>query len=284
MLKQIAKESLKVAGRRLPTGKANRVAILCYHSVHPSKSIRSADPDQFDEHMHWLSSNCECIPLKDVPTALESGSARELPVVAVTFDDGYDDNFEFAYPTLKKYRIPATFFLLSGLMENQGPTIAKLGSLWPASTDELRPMVWSQARELLAGGMDIGAHTYHHSALLSLPREEVRRELITGRECLEERLGRRIELFAYPFGRPRIHFDETTIKMVSDTGYRVAAGVLSRTARASDSALALPRFYIRHDSLEALITKVTGGWDLVGFSEERIPLRVLRRLRGAEVR
>src|SRR5688500_2589614 len=100
------KRSLVRAAASLPPRSSERVnrrvVALCHHSVHPNRWIASASPELFDEQLAWLAEACTCVPFKDVPRYAQT-NASEKPVVSITFDDGYDDNHEYALPLLAKH-------------------------------------------------------------------------------------------------------------------------------------------------------------------------------------
>ena len=143
-------------------------------------------------------------------------------------------------------------------------------------SDELAPLDWAQVRELRAGGMDIGAHTYSHPNLARLSSDETREELRTSRDLIGDRVGAAIDLLAYPFGKPRVHFTSTTTDIAAALGYRLAAAVTFRGLRQSDSLLEIPRFFTDGDSLAKLEAKIRGDYDLVGWWQEHVPLSVMR--------
>jgi peptidoglycan/xylan/chitin deacetylase (PgdA/CDA1 family) len=80
---------------------------------------------------------------------------------------------------------------------------------------------WAEAREMIARGMDIGAHTHSHRCLARLSLEEQIRELDTSRRLLEEGLMRRIDVLAYPYGTED-SFDSASFVALQRTGYRAA--------------------------------------------------------------
>jgi len=96
--------------------------VLLYHSVN-RKNCRDVYPDNivdvrdFDKQMSFLSSKKNCVTLDYLVSYLEGSSKASPNQVAVTFDDGYHDFFTNAYPILKKYNIPCTVFLITGLLD-----------------------------------------------------------------------------------------------------------------------------------------------------------------------
>jgi peptidoglycan/xylan/chitin deacetylase (PgdA/CDA1 family) len=89
----------------------------------------------------------------------------------------------------------------------------------PANTR--RFLTWDEAREMLAGGMAIGAHTHTHSMLSKLTEDEQRTELGQSRAIISEKLGIKVDSFAYPFGSPTA-FTRTTKKIAEEMGFRGA--------------------------------------------------------------
>jgi peptidoglycan/xylan/chitin deacetylase (PgdA/CDA1 family) len=91
----------------------------------------------------------------------------------------------------------------------------KLPALPPA---EFGPVTWEQAREMDAGGVEIGSHTVSHPILTTTDDDELRRELRDSRARLEEELGRGVELFCYPNGA----CDERVRREAASAGYACA--------------------------------------------------------------
>ena len=108
---------------------AQRALVLRYHSVCPdqnslpsyvSPSI-SLPVTLFDRHMEYLARHYQPVTLTQLADVLRTGSSLSPLSVAITFDDGYADNYLFALPVLKKYRIPATVFLVSSTLTERLP-------------------------------------------------------------------------------------------------------------------------------------------------------------------
>jgi len=93
------------------------IAILLYHRVSPEKdgwSHESLSPESFEIQMEYLSRNYKILSLDGLVDFVKSRKPPQEKAVVITFDDGYEDNYLYAYPILRKYHIPATIFLVTG--------------------------------------------------------------------------------------------------------------------------------------------------------------------------
>lgn len=104
--------------------------ILAYHRVMPlpdpatfdfDLELISTTPERFRAQMLRLKHHFRPMRLSDVAAALDAGEALPSDAVAVTFDDGYDDNYRIAYPILRELGIPATFFVSTGHIDSGKP-------------------------------------------------------------------------------------------------------------------------------------------------------------------
>jgi peptidoglycan/xylan/chitin deacetylase (PgdA/CDA1 family) len=259
-----------------------RAVILCYHSIHPRKSFRSASPALFGQQLDWLKDRAEVVPLAEIRSP-PTNSGRG-PRVAITFDDGYGDNWDFAFPLLVGRGMPATFFLTVGLLEQDAAVIRRFSEIRRSSLDDVRPLLWEQVLEMRAAGAEIGAHTYSHPNLARLTPSEILDELQRSRAILEERLQAPVTTFAYPFGKPRRHVTRTGVEAVASAGYTRAVALITRAVRESDSDLMLPRIAVGGDDLGTFAQKVTGAWDFLGWWHERAPLWAVQALRPGDDR
>jgi peptidoglycan/xylan/chitin deacetylase (PgdA/CDA1 family) len=262
--------AVRVGKRTLFRKNASRVVALCYHSVHPSKAF-GKPPALFDAHLAWLAEHCDVVPFGEILMAAR-GARAGRPVVAITFDDGFADNYEYAFPLLRQHRLPATFFLTVGLMERDPAVMARFRELFQAGDEDLRPLTWVNVREMRRSGMEFGAHTYGHPNLARLARARAEGELTRSRQLMEDRIGERVTSMAYPFGTPGRAFTRETLEIARGAGYEHAATVTFRAVRPADSPLAIPRFSSLRRSVESLKDMVFGAWDLVGLWQERTPL------------
>jgi len=95
-----------------------------YHRITPSSSVDPwnliVEPENFGDQIEVLGRLADVVPLEDLPGAMRNRKEGN-PVVAITFDDGYEDNLEYALPVLEKNRCPATVFLATGWIGRDVP-------------------------------------------------------------------------------------------------------------------------------------------------------------------
>lgn len=226
----------------------------------------------FEQQLMWLTDHCDIVGFKDVSGSAASGIGHRRPVVAITFDDGYADNYEFAFPLLRRYGLPATFFLTVGLVEQDPAVVERFCRLRQVPRDHIRALKWSDVAAMREAGMEIGAHTYSHVNLARVEPSQAEIEVRRSKELIEERLGVRVESMAYPFGKPGYHFTAQTMDIVSSAGYQRAASVTSRPVTVAHSRYALPRFIATQDTVATLRDKILGAWDLIGLWQENAPV------------
>ena len=280
--KRTLKRAALLAARLAPRpDTATRRVVFCYHSVHPNRPFDSTTPEAFERHVEWLQEHCRLVSLTELVSASRA-AASDRPLAAITFDDGHEDNHRYALPILARRGAPATFFVTAGFVERDPSVMRRLQQLWRAGPDDVVPLDWSQVRELAAGGMEIGSHTYSHLNLARLSREETEQDLRRSRDLIAERTGAVIDTLAYPFGKPDVHFTPTTTDAVRATGHRLAAAVTARGVRATDAPYRIPRFFADGDDLAKLKAKVEGAYELLGWWQDHVPLSVRRMVSPAD--
>ena len=100
------------------------LVVLTYHRIaEPGINlfydpVISATPESFRAQVEWLHNRVRLITLDELIDQVESGSPWGEPVMLLTFDDGYRDNFDLAVPILRERQVPATFFIPSAFLES----------------------------------------------------------------------------------------------------------------------------------------------------------------------
>jgi peptidoglycan/xylan/chitin deacetylase (PgdA/CDA1 family) len=129
---------------RLVSARRNQPLILMYHCVLPGTDARRralqpgliVTDSIFDQQLAFLSKHYRIRPLVEVVDQLDKGRGGDLDCAVITFDDGWRDNYEFAYPLLKKHGVPATIFLTTDFIgTNKLFWFVKAALAWPQVTE-----------------------------------------------------------------------------------------------------------------------------------------------------
>ncbi len=162
---------------------------LLYHSTPVEASwFYDVSKRSFEEHLAYVMSNCDVLSVPTIVNRLANGCFESNRLVCgITFDDGYKNNYDVAFPLLAKYDIPATIFVsTSYVSRNFGD----------------RPMLsWNELREMQKSGLvTVGSHSHTHRDLRLLPKREVINEVSESKRLLEEKLDTKVSMFSYPGG------------------------------------------------------------------------------------
>lgn len=209
-----------------------RVPILMYHSISDADQNNSllVPVKQFEEQIKWLKENgFTPMLLDDVVQAYTTGYVPKKPV-AITFDDGYADNYTDAYRILKQYDMKATFFIITNIID--------VDSFYMNS---------SMLNEMKNTGMGIENHTSRHIEFTKISKEEKSNIINEGREKLKEKVGVDSKYLCYPVGR----YDEETIEVEKALGIKGAVTTEYGISSLSDGLYSLKRVRISPMNIEA---------------------------------
>ena len=135
---------------------------------------------------------------------------------AITFDDGYTDNYIHAWPILQELGLRASIFVCTGFLGSADPFPWWKSHFNDPRPDDL-PLTKTQLREMADGGVfTVGSHGVSHRNLTTLTPEVCLQELTDSRTTLEDMLGRRVEGFCYPRG----DLERKTVQQVEEAGYK----------------------------------------------------------------
>jgi peptidoglycan/xylan/chitin deacetylase (PgdA/CDA1 family) len=193
--------------------------ILLYHHVRPgSTSALFVSPEEFDKQLEYLQYyGFHTISFTDLVDYFEKAKPLPQRPVIISFDDGWENQFEYGFPILQKYHDTATFYVVTNYLDHENFL----------TTEQLKTMV--------AAGMAIGCHTRSHPYLTSLGGERAWDE-IAGAKAILEAEGFKIDTFAYPYGA----YNKKIVAMVQAAGFRSARTVAADTRVTADELLKLP--------------------------------------------
>ncbi len=233
--------------------------ILCYHSVNPkyNEECKPLSPELFSNHLEYLNNHYDVVSLRRVLNYLILGSPLPKNPIALTFDDGYRDNFEIVLPLLEKFNCHATFFLVSSFID---------GKIDLAGSPGWEGMTWEQVKSLDKSPFgEVAAHTDSHRLLSSLDEVEVLEEILTCQKKLQMNLERDVDLFAYPNGQGS-DIPPYAIDVLRQNGFIGACSTFWRTTQKKNEQYRLNRIMItQHDSIRDLEKKLSGQYDFLYF-------------------
>jgi peptidoglycan/xylan/chitin deacetylase (PgdA/CDA1 family) len=209
------------------------VPILMYHylSTPPAnadiyRQDLSVPPALFTAHLDRIQADgYTVIRLYDLVAHLQQGTPLPEKPVILTFDDGYRDNYENAYPLLRAHNMTATFFVVIEFINQERPEY----------------LTWDMAREMYAGGMSIEAHGLDHSSLRKRSRADLEFQALRSYETIQDRLGVRPRFLSYPAGE----YDADTIAVLRAADYWAAVTTVQGATHQSDQLFELRRVRIR---------------------------------------
>jgi peptidoglycan/xylan/chitin deacetylase (PgdA/CDA1 family) len=210
--------------------------VVAFHRVDegPDATGLSIDPAMFERYCRFFRRHFHVIPLRALIGKLERGELLNRHL-AITFDDGYRDNFDHAAPVLEKFGLPATFFVVSHWIGSD------VVPWWDREQNMPRPwMTWDHVRSLRRRGFDVGAHTRTHADLGQVSGADAQDQILGGRLELERQLGEPVDLFAYPYGG-RDNLAEANRDLVRAAGFRCCCSCYGGITHADADPFCLSR-------------------------------------------
>lgn len=215
----------------------SRAIVLMYHHIGIPPRGRDplglyVSPGMFRFQMwHLKTAGFTVVPLSRIGDFI-AGKAVGKRVVSITFDDGYQDFFDNAFPILREYRFPSTVFLVAGLIGKENS--------WEAE-DGASLMDWDAIHRLKEEGVTFGSHTLTHPFLSRLPADRRMTELADSKTFLEDRLKLPVDSFCYPYG----DYDSAAVAAVKEAGYSLALTTKRGLVHKGDDPLRVRRSFIR---------------------------------------
>jgi peptidoglycan/xylan/chitin deacetylase (PgdA/CDA1 family) len=224
-----------VAAQPTPDGnlRTARVPILMYHyvSVPPAgadiyRQDLSVTPERFAAHLDAIQQGGYTpISLYALLDYLANGAPLPEKPVVLTFDDGYRDNYENAFPRLRERGVTATFFINTDFIYDQRPEY----------------LTWDMVREMYAAGMSIEGHGRNHVSLANKDNDYLIWQALGTYEAIQHEIGVRPRFISYPAGE----YDQRTIDIFSSAGYWAGFTTKQGATHHSDDLFQLRRIRVR---------------------------------------
>ena len=277
------------------------ITAICFH--HPNSRL-------FEKCIKWLLKNkYKFISAKRLVSVLSKETVLGEGLVWISFDDGWKDNMQNVIPVIKKYKIPATFFIVTHAVKNAGV-------FWPSIVDEFREhlpedyrknvrLLWKapeHERKKVIDGLvekfsdylhreamtvedvksianiehvEIGSHTANHVITPNCTEEELESEVETSKREIEKWTGRPVDVFSYPNG----DFDGREKDVLKKHGFNLAVTLKDKPVTLNDDPYYLPRFSSINDGFfSEAVCHMVGIWNFPISSVKNFLSRIIPNL------
>ena len=157
-----------------------QILVLNYHKVSDEFLSLAVAPADFDWQMRYLKEHgYHAITPDELYDALEGTGQLPANPVLITFDDGYQDNYDNAYPILRKYGLKGTVFVVTSFLGTRKGYLT-----------------WDECREMEKNGMTVASHTVDHKSMTDLTNDQLRAELVESKKKAEAELGHEVKCAA----------------------------------------------------------------------------------------
>ncbi|MDZ4761429.1 MAG: polysaccharide deacetylase family protein [Alphaproteobacteria bacterium] len=170
------------------------VPILMYHSVSDGAGPTCIPPELFREQMKTIAdAGCAVVSLSRFAAWRLDGSELPPRSVVITFDDGFRDFANDAFPCLETHGFASTVFLPTRRLDG--------AEAWRGAATPARPLMdWTTVADLASRGVEFAPHSRTHADLAGLSGRELEDEIVGSQQDMQERLGIRSPHFAPPYG------------------------------------------------------------------------------------
>jgi peptidoglycan/xylan/chitin deacetylase (PgdA/CDA1 family) len=226
-----------------------------YYNVHP---------EMFKMQMDYLRKNFNIVTLDEICNYVIKNRRLPKKSVSITFDDGFNNVYENAYPYFKEHKLPASIFITTEYVQK-----------WIVMNHtQFKMLNWNQIKEMNKNDITIGSHTVTHPHLKKISFEKARNEIYQSKEIIQKELGNKVKYFAYPRGE----YNNRIVNLVKAYGFHCAFIASEGTIRMGDHPLLLNRVDI-DSSITFWMFKIKLSYAIDWYSRfEKIVMKSLTKL------
>jgi peptidoglycan/xylan/chitin deacetylase (PgdA/CDA1 family) len=212
--------------------------IVLYHHIQPmpiadllGHGQLTVDSDIFDGQVKYLKDHgYNAISADELVNSLLSHKALPPKSIMLTVDDGYDDNYTYAFLTAKKYKMIVNFMVPTGLINTPGYM----------NWDHLTEMAHSPYARIYN-------HTTSHAALGALSKEQIIQEVSNADNELLKRIGVKSTIVTYPYGS----YNDLAIQTLKEMGERAAITTEPGRTQCVSTIMRLPRIRVANGTMDS---------------------------------
>jgi peptidoglycan/xylan/chitin deacetylase (PgdA/CDA1 family) len=228
----------------------NPIPVLMYHHVNPHKGdMFTVTPEVFEGQMAYLAkAGYRALSLDELFAFIKGDLDLKQKAVVITFDDGWLDNFIYAFPVLEKYKLRATMFIVTDWVEKSSEKFDGIATFIPTNEESKALVRKGEAQKVVltweligkmtdSGLFDFFSHTKRHLFCNQLSEPELLAELRESKRILEERLGRPCPYLCWPDGM----YSDTAISIARKTGYKALFTIERGAVKAGSDPFGIKR-------------------------------------------
>jgi len=249
--------------------------VLMYHKVNDLKPNPTTVPTSvFAEQMSLLADlGYAPVSLEQVRAHYVEAAALPEGAVLITFDDGYRDNLENALPILQRHGYPAVIFVPIGFLDGDRPLPHE--EMLRALGVRNETVGWDELAALEAGGIRVESHGIGHRPVSELEPAAAAREIALSKLRLEERLGRRVDAYAFVKGSLADYRPEH-VSLVQQAGYALGFTSVSGSNSPASDRYRLRRYNVEPYPPRTFELVLSGACDLISV-KDTVPGTYARR-------
>ncbi|RMG70832.1 MAG: xylanase [Nitrospirae bacterium] len=238
-----------------------------YHHVNPRGNFINVTPERFEKQMEYLAKRgYKTLNTKELYEILHSGREIDHKTLMITFDDGWLDNYLFAFPILKKYSLKAVIFVVTSWIKERGirkerielPSHRECVELVKEGRAGEVMLSWDEIRQMEASGLvDIQSHTHSHRRWKKEMNEVEQKEFLMkdlsiSKKTIEDRLGKTCNALCWPWGDN----SELSREIALKAGYRMLFTTEKGTNHTAADLLGIKRVVIGNIGVQSLGKKL----------------------------
>lgn len=256
-----------------------KLTILLYHGVDKNRR-KFLSPSNFEKQIRYIKKNYNILSLKDAIKGLKNNNLPHRSLV-ITFDDGYKNIHDFAFPILRTHGVPATVFLATDFVDKKSPlwtdrveysmnNIKETNELkeglkalpedkkmekiekierksgrflgnFSGNKDIYAPLSWEETNEMRKEKINFGAHGESHAVLTKISPGKAKEEIKNSKELIREKVGDISNVFAYPNGQKN-DFDDNIKKIIKEENFEAALTTVTGLNDNNSDLFELKRF------------------------------------------
>lgn len=230
------------------------IPVLVYHAIGSEEESRLSayicvSADNFEMQMEYLvEQGYYFATLDEIVKYVKSEINLPQKTVAITFDDGFQNNYKYAFPILKKRNIRATVFINTSFI---GRKISSKDAFWKKERPRKKNVLWQflswdEIREMSDNGINFESHTHTHANITTIKKSEIENEIKKSKDIVETKLNKTVRHFCYPYGA----YNKTESAILQKLEFEAAWILCTYKVKPNMDLYTLPRIGSSNTSVE----------------------------------